>query len=115
MSNLPKLTKKQAIVLQWIQRAHSNKQIAKRMNLTESTIKLHVGAILKKYGCTNRSQLALFSLAGKTPDLSDQLPSDVEPKPFGWVLRKGNSVVAVSFQATQPAPDWEAMYTKRGR
>jgi DNA-binding CsgD family transcriptional regulator len=109
----PKLTKQQAIVLRWVQQAFTNKQIAKRLGLAESTVKLHVGAILKKYGCRNRSQLAIFSSAGKSIELLDPLPDDVEPKPFGWVLRKGKSVVAISFRATQPAPDWEAMYTRK--
>jgi len=109
----PKLTKKQTAVLQWVQQGLSNKQIAKRLGLSESTVKLHMGSILKKYGCTNRSQLAIFSSAGKSIELLDPLPDDVEPKPFGWVLRKGNSVVAISFRATQPAPDWEAMYTRK--
>jgi DNA-binding CsgD family transcriptional regulator len=111
----PKLTKQQAEVLRWVQQGYTNKQIAKRLGLSDSTIKLHVGAVLKKYGCANRSQLALFSLAGKSIQLPEQLPEDVEPKPFGWVLRKGKQVVAVSFQTTQPAPDWEAMYTRKGR
>jgi DNA-binding NarL/FixJ family response regulator len=38
----------------------SNKIIARSLNISESTVKLHVGAILKKYGLKNRTQLALF-------------------------------------------------------
>ena len=56
------LTVRQAQVLQLIQeRGASNKIIAKMLNLSESTVKLHVGAILKKYGAKNRTQLAVFS------------------------------------------------------
>ena len=110
----PELTKQQSAVLHWIQQAQSNKQIAKRLKVSESTIKSHVGSLMKKYCCRSRSQLALFSLAGKAMQLPDQLPDDVEPKPCGWVLRKKRSVVAVSFEQDQPSPEWEAMYTKRG-
>ena len=110
----PELTKRQSDVLHWIQQAQSNKQIAKRLKVSESTIKSHVGSLMKKYCCRSRSQLALFSLAGKAMQLPDQLPDDVEPKPCGWVLRKKRSVVAVSFEQDQPSPEWEAMYTKRG-
>jgi DNA-binding NarL/FixJ family response regulator len=39
----------------------SNKVIAKRLNISESTVKLHISAVLKKYGVTNRTQLALFA------------------------------------------------------
>jgi DNA-binding NarL/FixJ family response regulator len=56
------LTIRQAQVLQLVQeRGASNKSIAKILNLSESTVKLHMGAILKKYGLRNRTQLALFS------------------------------------------------------
>jgi len=56
------LTIRQAQVLQLVQeRGASNKTIAKILNLSESTVKLHMGAILKKYGLRNRTQLALFS------------------------------------------------------
>jgi len=41
-------------------RGVSNKIIAKTLNISESTVKLHVSAILKKYGVRNRTQLAVF-------------------------------------------------------
>ena len=57
------LTDRQTQVLTLIQtRGSSNKVIAKTLNLSESTVKLHIGAILKKYGLRNRTQLALFTL-----------------------------------------------------
>ena len=60
--NINILTIRQAQVLQLVQeRGASNKTIAKILNLSESTVKLHMGAILKKYGLRNRTQLALFS------------------------------------------------------
>lgn len=56
------LTIRQAQVLQLVQdRGASNKTIAKMLCLSESTVKLHIGAILKKYGVKNRTQLAIFS------------------------------------------------------
>jgi len=56
------LTPRQNQILKLIQeRGCSNKHIAKILNLTESTVKLHVGGILKKYNLKNRTQLALFS------------------------------------------------------
>lgn len=44
-----------------VSRGSSNKHIAKLLNLSESTVKLHIGAILKKHGLKNRTQLAVFS------------------------------------------------------
>jgi DNA-binding NarL/FixJ family response regulator len=42
-------------------RGASNKHIAKMLSISESTVKLHIGCILKKYGVKNRTQLAVFS------------------------------------------------------
>jgi DNA-binding CsgD family transcriptional regulator len=56
------LTVRQSQILQLIQtRGASNKTIAKMLGISESTVKLHMGAILKKYGVKNRTQLAVFS------------------------------------------------------
>lgn len=40
-------------------RGLSNKQIARTLNIAESTVKLHVSAIMKNYCVRNRTQLAL--------------------------------------------------------
>lgn len=56
------LTTRQQQILEIIStRGASNKVIAKMLNISESTVKLHVGAILRKYGVKNRTQLAVFS------------------------------------------------------
>jgi DNA-binding CsgD family transcriptional regulator len=56
------LTPRERQILSLIQeRGASNKIIAKILDISESTVKLHIGKILKKYNCKNRTQLALFS------------------------------------------------------
>lgn len=61
-SNQINLTTRQKQVLKLItERGASNKVIARTLKLSESTVKLHVGAILRKYNLSNRTQLALFS------------------------------------------------------
>ena len=56
-----KLTPRQEQILNLIkERGASNKVIAKTLNISESTVKLHVGSVLKKFGLKNRTQLALF-------------------------------------------------------
>lgn len=56
------LTPRQSQILRLIkERGASNKMIARTLNISESTVKLHMSAILKKYGVRNRTQLALFS------------------------------------------------------
>lgn len=57
-----KLTPRQQQILNLIkERGLSNKIIAKTLNISESTVKLHVGIVLKKFNVKNRTQLALFS------------------------------------------------------
>lgn len=55
-----KLTDRQKQVLDLIyRRGLSNKSIANMLSISESTVKIHVGAIMKAYGVRNRTQLAL--------------------------------------------------------
>ena len=54
------LTDRQKQVLSLVcNRGLSNKKIAQVLNISESTVKIHVSAILKQYGVRNRTQLAL--------------------------------------------------------
>lgn len=56
------LTPRQEQILNLITtRGASNKMIARSLNISESTVKLHVASLLKKYCVRNRTQLALFS------------------------------------------------------
>lgn len=56
------LTDRQKEILDLVAtRGMSNKAIAKMLRITESTVKLHVSAILKKHGLQSRVQLAIFT------------------------------------------------------
>lgn len=44
-----------------LERGSSNKIIARTLNISESTVKLHLGHIFKKYGVKSRTQLAVFA------------------------------------------------------
>lgn len=57
-----KLTPRQTQILNLVlERGSSNKIIARTLNISESTVKLHLGHIFKKYGVKNRTQLAVFA------------------------------------------------------
>jgi DNA-binding NarL/FixJ family response regulator len=58
---IAKLTPRQREVLIKIGAGKSNKIIARELSTTEGTVKLHVAAILKTLGVTNRTQAALIS------------------------------------------------------
>lgn len=56
------LTARQVQVVDLIsERGLSNKKIAQALNITESTVKIHVSAILKAYGVRTRTQLAVVT------------------------------------------------------
>ena len=44
-----------------VERGLSNKKIAQALKITESTVKIHVSAILKAYGVRTRTQLVVVS------------------------------------------------------
>lgn len=61
-NNIINLTPRQRQIMQIISsRGSSNKIIAKMLGISESTVKLHISSIFKKYGVKNRTQLAVFS------------------------------------------------------
>ncbi|WP_171966495.1 response regulator [Mariprofundus micogutta] len=51
------LTKRQLEVYDLLRADLSNKEIARRLNITEATVKAHVTAILRSQGVTSRTQL----------------------------------------------------------
>lgn len=56
------LTPRQKQILNLIvSKGSSYKVIAKILRISESTVKMHITSILKKYGLRNRTQLALFA------------------------------------------------------
>ncbi len=48
-------------ILAYLREGAPNKVIARKLNLSESTVKVHVKAILKKVGACNRTQAALWA------------------------------------------------------
>lgn len=50
------LTNRQSQVLELVAKGMSNKQIAYEMGVSEATVKLHINALLRSIGATNRTQ-----------------------------------------------------------
>jgi DNA-binding NarL/FixJ family response regulator len=59
---LAALTPRERDVLRLIGRGFPNKQIARELGLTESTVKTHVGHVLAKLGVTDRTQAAVVAV-----------------------------------------------------
>jgi DNA-binding NarL/FixJ family response regulator len=56
------LTNRQRDVLALVGEGRSNKDIAEVLGISEGTVKVHVGAILKALGTANRTQAALIAI-----------------------------------------------------
>lgn len=54
------ITDRQFDILNCISRGHSNKQIARELDLSENTVKVHVSAMLKSLGLSNRTQAGIL-------------------------------------------------------
>ena len=55
-------------MLRLLLRGYSNKEIARQLNLSPNTVKIHVGALLRSFAVQRRSNLAVAAAA---------LPADV--------------------------------------
>lgn len=105
----PKLTKRQSEVLFWIQKGASNKHIAKRIGISESTIKAHVTKIMEKYGIRSRVQLALNTTGGQKIEF---LPIQLEQKPVGWVQLINGDLAGFMSGKKAPGENWKPVYLK---
>jgi len=59
---LDRLTPREREVLELIGRGFPNKRIAQRLNVSEKTVKTHVGHVFAKLGVTDRTQAAVFAV-----------------------------------------------------
>ena len=69
VDQLAALTKRQRDVLELLAQGASNKDIANRLSISESTVKVHVRAIMALKGASNRTQIVAHLLKGDHRDL----------------------------------------------
>jgi DNA-binding NarL/FixJ family response regulator len=55
------ISEREAEVMRLVAQGKANKQIARELNIAESTVKSHVGNLLSKLGLLSRTQLALYA------------------------------------------------------
>jgi len=60
-AELETLTPRQLTVLRLLGEAKSNKQIAYELSISQETVKIHISAILRKLGASNRAQAVLMA------------------------------------------------------
>lgn len=57
------LSPREKAILKLVMGGESNKQIARRLEITESTVKVHIKTILRKIDVRNRTQAAIWAMA----------------------------------------------------
>ena len=86
----PQLSMREKSILRCLIEGHSNKCIARKIDIAEATVKVHVKAILRKIRVQNRTQAAIWGMSNEsvtlannnhvplTSDVSTRLPGSVE-------------------------------------
>jgi two-component system nitrate/nitrite response regulator NarL len=69
------LSSHEAEILSSLMEGNSNKLIARKLHVTEATVKVHVKAVLRKIGVANRTQAAMWAI--------DHLPARAEASLHG--------------------------------
>ena len=72
-SRIVRLTARQHEVLLQLREGKSNKVIARALDMTEATVKVHVRQIMRKLGASNRTQAAVCAVEA---DLNDAHPTN---------------------------------------
>jgi len=126
----PQLSTREKLILRCLIEGYSNKCIARKINIAEATVKVHVKAILRKIRVHNRTQAAIWGMNNETltrpandsspPSTSNvgkQLPKPVEvlseikqigaSVPLGVIEHEANNVdvsrvIRLSHKVHQP-------------
>jgi two-component system nitrate/nitrite response regulator NarL len=90
-TNDPKLSRREREVLHHVAEGDSNKEIARLCNITESTVKVHLKAILRKITAHNRTQAAIWAVAnGYHPMLASSEETIKQTSPGQIASASGN-------------------------
>lgn len=60
----PNLTERQKEVVRYVCMGNSNKVIARKLGVSEATVKVHIRHVLKKFNASNRTQIAIRASDG---------------------------------------------------
>jgi two-component system nitrate/nitrite response regulator NarL len=77
---VPQLSARENCILRSLTEGHSNKTIARKLNIAEATVKVHIKAILRKIRVHNRTQAAIWAVNHGSQDIAvPQIESGAEP------------------------------------
>jgi two-component system nitrate/nitrite response regulator NarL len=67
----PPLSAREQCILRYLIEGHSNKAIARKVDIAEATVKVHVKTILRKIRVQNRTQAAIWAVSNGSFNTSD--------------------------------------------
>jgi two-component system nitrate/nitrite response regulator NarL len=76
-----RLSDREQQILGQLAKGNSNKEIARLFNITESTVKVHLKAILRKIAAHNRTQAAIWAVSRGYPSLPGSSEASSHQKP----------------------------------
>lgn len=88
-ADLEGLSEREVQILRCLLNGHPNKVIAKKLNITEATVKVHLKGVLKKINAANRTQAAIWALNN---GLSSEGPLPARPRRVGGLATVGQGV-----------------------
>jgi len=76
----PRLSEREGQILDSLVKGHANKVIARRCEITEATVKVHMKSILRKIQVANRTQAAIWALENgyTTDEVTERLTKAIE-------------------------------------
>ena len=104
---IKKLTPRQSQVFDFIHQGLSNKEIARKLNIAESTVKIHVTAILQQYQLTS-----VKKLVANTQSVTEKIePIILNSSHIGWVKKNSRGIRGLMFTKRSPGNGWDPIYT----
>jgi len=71
----PQLSPRETSILRCLIEGDSNKKIARKIDIAEATVKVHIKAILRKIGAQNRTQAAIWGMNHAVNGVKQPLPA----------------------------------------
>jgi two-component system nitrate/nitrite response regulator NarL len=78
-NGVPRFSARQRLILRYLIEGDANKAIARKIHLTEATVKIHVRAILRKIRVQNRTQAAIWAM--NNGSFNSEKDNDSSPAP----------------------------------
>jgi DNA-binding NarL/FixJ family response regulator len=87
-ADLRELSHREVQILPYLVAGEPNKVIARRLQVTEATVKVHMKSLMRKIGTANRTQAAIWALNHGISDDPDEVVADFDsadaPPPPQW-------------------------------